>query len=360
MDHVHVDVAGHPRDASRTSRAAARASGCAGSRPSTSCVALLGPGEVDERHRRSRRRRSRGTVPPRSSRSGGGARAIPAAARRVRRRARTCTPSRSPLARAADPRGPADQVLAAGRAGERDDDPLARLPRGRDAVVLHVALEASSTLSATQSSASSRSAREVAGPEVVGERGVDLLRRVDVAVRHAPPERLRRHVDELDLVGARGRRRRAASRAACTPVMRSTTSLSDSRCWMLTRRDHVDAGVEQLLDVLPALLVAASRARWCGRARRRARPAAGGRGSRRCPSPRTRCRGTRPSLRGTTSRSPICSAVRRAAVGLDEADDDVGAAVVAAATLVEHRERLADAGRGAEVDPKRAPGHGSV
>ena len=33
---------------------------------------------------------------------------------------------------------------------------------------------------------------------------------------------------------------------------------------------------------------------------------------------------------GTTSRSPICSAVFGAAVGLDEADDDVGAALARA------------------------------
>ena len=38
--------------------------------------------------------------------------------------------------------------------------------------------------------------REVADPEVVGQRGVDLVGTVDVAVRHAPPQRLGRHVDE--------------------------------------------------------------------------------------------------------------------------------------------------------------------
>ena len=42
---------------------------------------------------------------------------------------------------------------------------------------------------------------EVADPEVVAQRGVDLLGRVDVAVRHPPPQRLGRHVDQLDLVG---------------------------------------------------------------------------------------------------------------------------------------------------------------
>ncbi len=43
-----------------------------------------------------------------------------------------------------------------------------------------------------------------------------------------------------------------------------------------------------------------------------------------------------------------------AAVGLDVGDDDVGAALAAAVAFVEHGERLADAGRGAEVDPQLA------
>jgi hypothetical protein len=49
----------------------------------------------------------------------------------------------------------------------------------------------------------------------------------------------------------------------------------------------------------------------------------------------------------------------RAAVGLDERDDHVGAALAAAVTLVEHRERLAYAGGRAEVDPElpAAAGH---
>ena len=46
-----------------------------------------------------------------------------------------------------------------------------------------------------------------------------------------------------------------------------------------------------------------------------------------------------------------------AAVGLDDADDDVGAAIVASTALAEHRERLADARRRAEVDAEDAAGH---
>ena len=75
-----------------------------------------------------------------------------------------------------------------------------------------------------------------------------------------------------------------------------------------------------------------------------------GQDRRRRPSPRTSCRGSSIVRRGTTSRSPICAAVLRATVGLDEADDDVGAALVAPPALVEHREGLADARRGAEID----------
>src|SRR5262245_6634151 len=44
--------------------------------------------------------------------------------------------------------------------------------------------------------------RQVPRPEVVRERRVDALGRVDVAARKAVPERERGEIDELDLVGA--------------------------------------------------------------------------------------------------------------------------------------------------------------
>ena len=47
----------------------------------------------------------------------------------------------------------------------------------------------------------------------------------------------------------------------------------------------------------------------------------------------------------------------RAAVGLDEPDDDVGAALDPAVALVEHRVGLADPGRRAEVDPQPSARH---
>ena len=92
-------------------------------------------------------------------------------------------------------------VVAAGRAGDRDDDPLAGLPRPVDAVGLAVLLERLVDPVGDPQQRELAQRAEVARPEVVGERGVDLLGRVDVAVRHAPAERLGRHVDQLDLVG---------------------------------------------------------------------------------------------------------------------------------------------------------------
>ena len=99
---------------------------------------------------------------------------------------------------------------------------------------------------------------QVPRPEVVGERGVDLLRRVDVAVRHPAAQRLGGHVDELNLVG--GPDHRVGHRLA----LRHAGDLLDhvgDRLEVLDvdGGDHVDAGVEQLVDVLPAFLVPRAR-----------------------------------------------------------------------------------------------------
>ncbi len=118
---------------------------------------------------------------------------------------------------------------------------------------------ASSTRSATHIERELPQRAEVALTEVVRERRVDLLGCVDVAVGHAAPQRLRGLVDELDLVGAPGPPRRGSSRAARCPVICLDHVVHRLEVLDVHRRDHVDARVEQLLDVLPALLVARAR-----------------------------------------------------------------------------------------------------
>ena len=61
-----------------------------------------------------------------------------------------------------------------------------------------------------------------------------------------------------------------------TPVSSKIASLRLSRCWTLTVEMTSMPGVEDLVDVLVALLVAHAGARSCGRARRRARARARG------------------------------------------------------------------------------------
>ncbi len=113
-----------------------------------------------------------------------------------------------------DAGGAADELFAAAGAGDGDDDPFAGFPGVGDAVGVHVAVEAFLDPVGDPEQGELAEGGEVAGAEVVGEGGVDALRRVDVAVGHAAAERLGAHVDELDLVGVADDVRRARSRVA--------------------------------------------------------------------------------------------------------------------------------------------------
>jgi hypothetical protein len=95
---------------------------------------------------------------------------------------------------------------------------------------------------------------QVAGAEVVGQRGVDLLRRVDVAVCHPAAQRLRGHVHQFDLVGRADHGVRHG-----LPLRHAGDLLHDvvQRFQVLDVDvgDDLDAGRQQFLHVLPALLV---------------------------------------------------------------------------------------------------------
>ena len=200
---------------------------------------------------------------------------------------------------------------------------------------------------------------EVAVAEVVGQGGVDLLGRVDVAVGHPPAQRLGGHVDELDLVG--GPHEGVGDRLALGDAGDALDDVVEGlEVLDVDRRDDVDAGVEQLVDVLPALLVAASPGTlvWASSSTSATVGRAGEDGvevhllERRAPV----------LDRAAGDDLEVAELVGGVgpAVGLDEADDDVGAPLGPAPALVEHGEGLAHARGRTQVDAELSPGHGRV
>ena len=249
-------------------------------------------------------------------------------------------------------------VVAAGRPGEGDDDPLARLPRPVDAVALAVLARAPRRPGRRPTAARARAARRgcPAGSSWRAPRRPSRPGRCCRApcAAAAPRASCRR---------ARSGRRGARPSSGIVSLLLDAGDLLDDVVHRLEvldvdRRDHVDAGVEQLLDVLPALLVLRARhvgvrelvdERDLGLARQ---------DRRRRPSPRRSRRGTRSPCAGTTSRSPICSAVfARPWVSTKPTTTSVPRSRAPVA-LVEHGEGLADARRGAEVDAELPASHG--
>src|SRR5262249_38549356 len=149
---------------------------------------------------------------------------------------------------------PPHELLTTGRAGYRHHHPLARLPRVGDSVGLHVRLEVLLDAIGDPEQSQLAEGGQVPRPEVVAERGVHPLGRVDVAVRHAPAERLGAHVDQLDLVGAPddvvGNGLALVNAGNPLDDVVQTLEVLD-----VDGGDDVDAGVEEIVDVLPALLV---------------------------------------------------------------------------------------------------------
>ena len=171
---------------------------------------------------------------------------------------RTWTADQVALGALRHPRRAPDEPVAVLCTGEGDEHALARLPRLLDAVEAPVLVERLVDPVGHPEERELAQRAEVPGPEVVAERGVDALRRIDVPVGHPAPERLRRHVDELDLVGApddlvRDRLLLVDPGDPLDDVVERLEVLD------VQGRDHGDAGLEQLVDVLPALLVARAR-----------------------------------------------------------------------------------------------------
>ena len=255
-----------------------------------------------------------------------------------------------------DPGRSADQRVALRPAVQADGNPLPRFPKPDDVVLAAVALHLLVDLVGQPKQGELAQRGEIADPEVIGQSGVDLVCAVDVAVGHPAAQRLGGHVDKLDLVGA------AHPGVRHGFPLHHPSDLGDDvveRLEMLDvqRGDHVDACVEQLIDVLPALLVARSRDVGMRQLvdERNLRTASQHRvdiqlGEHR---PAVLRGAPRHDLQTGQGRGGL-----RPTVHLDETHDHVGAPVQPAVPLVEHRERLADPGRGPQIDPQSSSGHG--
>ena len=257
-----------------------------------------------------------------------------------------------------DPSPAPEQRLPLGAAGESHDHTLTGGPGRVDAVVGAVPSEPLVDPVGEPEQGQLAQRREVADPEVVRQGGVDLLGLVDVAVGHPPAQRLGGHVDELDLVGPPhhlvGHR---------LPLHHTGDRLDHvvQRLEVLDvdGRDDVDPGIQHLVDVLPALLVA--RPRHVG-----VRELVDQRDGRAPGQQRVEVHvleGDAPVLEPRPGHDlEALDHLRRvlAPVGLDQPDDHVGATGEAPAPLVEHRDGLADPGGRPEVDAMPTACHGLI
>ena len=254
-----------------------------------------------------------------------------------------------------DPRGPADEPLTVRGAREGDHDPLARFPRLRDAVLAPVLLEPFVDPIREPGKSELAERGEVAGSKVVGERRVDPLGWIHVAAGEAVAERYRGEVDQLQLVGAAndlvGDRLPLPDAGDLLDDVVERREVLD-----VQRRDDVDARLQKLVHVLPALFVPGPgdvRVRKLVHQRDLGSPREGGihvhlleRGLA-MPEPLARNDLEVADLLGGLSPP----------VRLDEPDHHVLAVLAAPTAFVQHREGLTDARGGTEIDTELSSRH---
>ncbi len=249
----------------------------------------------------------------------------------------------------------AHQALSVGGARQCHDDTLARLPGPLDPVPFAILLQRVVDTIGDPEERELAQRSEVPRTEVVPKGCVDPLCGVDVPVRHATADSLRRHVYEIDLV------RPAHDGVGDRLLLLDAGDLLDDvvdrvEVLDIQGRDHRDPGLEQRLHVLPALLVARSRD-----VRMRELVDEGHVGQTREDRVEIHLLEGGAAVLDRHSRHDLetCNLVGglRAAVSLDVADDDIRSTLGAPATFAEHRKRLADSGGSPEVDAERSPCH---
>ena len=258
-----------------------------------------------------------------------------------------------------EPGGPPDQGPPLGAAGQADDDPLARAPDPRHLVLAAVRVEVLVDPVRHPQQRQLPQGGQVAGPEVVRQGRVDLVGLVDVAVRHPPPQRLGRHVDQLYLVGPPDHL--VGDRLTLPyPGYRLDDIAERLQVLDVDGRYDVDRRPRAVPRRPASACRCGSRAHWCGPARPRGR-----RRGRRARTASTSI-SVKTVSRYSSSRRGICSSPcsidlgARPAVVLHEGHHAVGAAFDPAVRFGQHRVRLADARCRTEVDPKLPASHGPI
>ena len=253
---------------------------------------------------------------------------------------------------------PPDQRFSLRATGQRQNDPLPSLPGLADPVFVPVPVKLVVDLVGQPEQGQLTQRGEVADPEVVAQCGLDLVRLIDVAVRHPAPQGLGSHVGQFDLVGlpdhlvGHGLPLGDASDLVHHVVER--LQVLD-----VHRGEHGDPCLEQILDVLPALGVA-----------RPGHVAVGqlvNEGDLRPPGQDgvdvhfgERGASVLQRLAGHHLQIPDQLLGVLPTVSLDEADHHVGAATAAPVRLLEHGEGLAHARCGPKVDPKLSTCHSQI
>lgn len=245
----------------------------------------------------------------------------------------------------------ADQVLSLRGPVEGDDDAFLGLPGRPDAVPGAVVGEFLLDPVGQPEQGEFAQGAEVAGPEVVVQGDVDPVGRVDRALGHPGAQGLRAEVDEFDPVGG-------ADHLVGDPLaLGDAGDLLDDVVEALQVLDvdgggHVDAGVEEFPDVLPAFGVAAAGGVGVGEfVDERELRAAGEQGV----DVEFGEGGTAVAdgAAGQHGQVPELVLGAPAAVGLDQSDDDVEGFVVAQPpALGEHGARLADPRRSPQEHPQ--------
>ncbi len=251
-----------------------------------------------------------------------------------------------------DPAGPTDQRLALAAAGDGDHDALTGLPGVGDLLLRAVATQRHVDLVCQPQQRELAQRRQIAGAEVVAQRGVHPVGRVDVAVRHAAAQRFRSYVGEFDLPGAA---HHLVRHGFLLPHAgdRLHHIVEALQVLHVHRRQHVDPGLKQFVDVLPPLFVAGA-----GRVGVREFVDDGDRGFALQHGIDVHLGQFDPAVAEAPARQHLQPVEQRGGLGsavvLDEANHHVRTALDPTVRLVEHRVGLADPWRRTEVDPQLA------